>query len=329
MKQPFAFTRTRLAILLTLFGYPTWAIEPFPALPPTLSTSVTPNIMLYIDTSGSMLQSSSNGWMRNDLCTMTDATWANCVNKNTNKYRSTIDDPNESPNTKMNIAKRVAKNIINDNRNLRFGLFTFQDNPENIGGSERAQAGKLRRQITDINESNQGDYDALITAIDNMRGRTATPLGEGLLEITRYFEGKSSLYETYSGNYISPIQYRCQKNFAIIITDGEATGEDNLPGSGKNALSYTARDRDGKAVSKYFTVCTNSNSTIADGTSVTCPDNLEGSSTSTVFGDTNNRSRAVRDVAMYANVADLRVGGKDLDGVDFDDPKFSKQNLNT
>ncbi|WP_295763460.1 PilC/PilY family type IV pilus protein [Undibacterium sp.] len=335
-QQRFNLNQISVAICLAFpaLTLSAFAADYYPALPPTLSTSVTPNIMLYIDTSGSMLQDVNNNWMRLDLCD-SNANWSGCVNNNTNNYRTIIDSELTSPNTKMNTAKRVAKNLILANRNLRFGLFSFEDKPTSVGGSERSEAGKLRAGVTDINTPlNDTNYNNLVSAITALNGRTGTPLGEGLLEITRYFEGKSSLYSKITGNYTSPIQYRCQKNFVIVLTDGDATGDDNLPGSGKAALDYTARDQNGGAVAKSFSVCTTADTMASNDLSVNCPANLEKADGSfTVsnpgFGDATNRFRALRDVAKYARVADLRVGGNDADGKSFDDPKFAKQNLYT
>lgn len=335
-QQRFNLNQISVAICLAFpaLTLSAFAAEPYPALPPTLSSSVTPNIMLYIDTSGSMLQDVNNQWMLTNLCN-SNVNWSSCVDNNTNNYRTKIDSETTSPNTKMNTAKRVAKNLILANRNLRFGLFSFEDKSTSVGGAERSEAGKLRAEVKDINTpANDTNYTNLVSAITALNGRTATPLGEGLLEITRYFEGKSSLYSKITGNYTSPIQYRCQKNFVIVLTDGDATGEDNLPGSGKPALDYTARDQNGVAVAKSFSVCTTSDTTASNDLSVNCPANLEkadGSFTTNNpgFGDTTNRFRALRDVAKYARVADLRVGGNDADGKSFDDPKFAKQNLYT
>lgn len=341
MNHQFKSNSIALAVALA-FPAIALAAEPYPALPPTLSTSVTPNIMLYIDTSGSMLQDSNNNWMRLDLCN-SNANWSACVNNNTNNYRTTIDNQTSSPNTKMNIAKRVAKNLVRANRNLRFGLFTFRDNSLNIGGNERGQSAVLRSEIKDISgtdtcEANT-NCNSLLTAINGVYGRTATPLAEGLLEITRYYSGKKSLYGLNSNNnYNSPIQYRCQRNFTILITDGEATDDQNLPGTGQaggdgnaviGALSYTARDSSGGAVAKNFSVCTGSSSTADDGYNITCPSTYDGEATARAFGDNSNRPSAIRDVAMYGNRADLRVGGTDLDGKSFDDAKFSKQSMTT
>jgi type IV pilus assembly protein PilY1 len=341
IEQRFNLTVLKLALCMVFPGcaLPALAAEPYPSLPPALSTSVTPNVMLFIDTSGSMLQDVNNQWMRTDQCD-SNKNWGSCVDSNTRNYRTDIDDAGKSPNTKMNTAKRVAKSLVESNATLRFGLFSFEDNPSNVGGGERGESAILRAEIKDMSVA--ANQAAMLAAIAALNGRTATPLGEGLLEITRYFEGKTSLYGKLpksADSYTSPIQYRCQKNFAIVITDGDATDDDDLPGSvsrGRAALPYTARDGNGAAVSKNFSVCTTSNTAAADDLSVNCPAGLEmadGSFTDAEpfsnFGDQVNRFRALRDVAKYARVADLRVGGLDDDAKSFDDPKFAKQNLTT
>ncbi len=45
----------------------------------------------------------------------------------------------------------------------------------------------------------------------------STPLGEQLRDAGNYFKG------TYTG-YSSPIQYYCQPNFVILMTDGQQNG---------------------------------------------------------------------------------------------------------
>lgn len=300
------------------------AAEAYPALPPTLSTSVTPNVMLLIDSSASMLQDSNNNWMRSDLCSNPGSNWTTCINNNTNNWRTVLDSQVLTPGTKMNTAKRVAKKLIDENKSLRWGIFSFHVNNVNTyGGTERGEAGILQSKIVDPTGTTGGvsNQTLLNNAIDGIPARTATPLGESLLEVTRYFEGKSSLYSKITGNYESPIQYRCQKNFVIVLTDGDATNEDNLPGSGKSALSYTSYDANNSAITKSFSVCTS--------TGAGCPASLEGATTTPGFGTTSNRPRALRDVAQYALDADLRTTGNDADGKSFNDEAFRKQNLQT
>lgn len=322
------FTRSSIAlgILLAFPVVPTWVLaQPYPALPPSLSTSVTPNVILYLDTSGSMLQDTDNNWMRTDLCD-SNVNWSACVNNNTNDYRTTIDNEVASPNTKMSIAKRVARNLVDANKNLRFGLFSFEDRRDSVGGDERGQGSILRSPVMDMSDA--ANRSAMNTAIGNLRGRTATPLGEGLLEITQYLRGGESLYSkgagVNGGKYTSPIQYRCQKNFAIVVTDGNATDDSDF-----DQISYVARDGNGNGVDKTFNVCTGSNSVGANDTDVNCPASLEGVTDARDFGNNSNRPAALRDVAKYGRVADFRVGGTDLDGKSFDDPRFAKQNLTT
>jgi type IV pilus assembly protein PilY1 len=49
-----------------------------------------------------------------------------------------------------------------------------------------------------------------------------TPLAETLYEAILHFKGGPSLYNPGT-TYVSPIQYRCQKNYVILITDGAPT----------------------------------------------------------------------------------------------------------
>ena len=284
----------------------------YPALPPTLSTSVTPNVMLMIDNSGSMVQDQNNAWIpKTAKCDSDGEIWTGCIVNNTDSYRTVID---ADANTKMMIAKDVAKTLVNNNPTLRWGVASFRVNdPKGIGGNERGAGAKI---VTNI-----GSSTVMVTAgIDSLVGRTATPLGEALLEITQYYQGKSSLNGL--GDYTSPIQYRCQKNFTIVITDGDASNDETFP-----AINYTSINSSNVAVTKTFNVCT------ASGTD--CPATLEGATnTNPSFGDTNNRPRALRDVAKYANDLDMRVSttaapSNDLDGKSFDDDKFKKQNMQT
>ena len=343
MKHPTnrRFARCAIGVALSAIGASAWAAGYYPSNPVSLSASVTPNIMLFIDTSGSMLQDQNNNWISLPGVCNANLNWSNCVNNNAN-YRNWID---ANPQTKMNVAKGVASALINANRGLRFGLASFQDNQASTGNNNtRGQAAIIRRNVGSV--LTDPERDTMVNAINGLFGRTATPLGEGLLEISRYFSGRTSLYGLNGGNaYVSPIQYRCQKNFAIVITDGEATDDQNLPGTGQTgpgpganpvipAQAYTARNSDAVAVAKNFSVCAGSNAVADDGMNVTCPANYESDGTARTFtvnsnGSIINYPSALRDVAMYAKRADMRVGGLDADNKSFDDPKFSLQSLNT
>ena len=61
----------------------------------------------------------------------------------------------------------------------------------------------------------------MITAINNISPSGFTPLGEFLSDGGRYYRG-----ETLRNGitYTSPIQYACQPNFVILMTDGLQNG---------------------------------------------------------------------------------------------------------
>lgn len=280
-------TKALIIFGISFTGQLAAAVEPYPALPPSLSTSVTPNVMLHVDNSGSMSSRPAG---------------------------SVSGTP-----SKITTAKTVAKDLIAKNSSLRWGLFSFDPNADTQGGKLRAPAGS--------------SLSTLNTAIDGLSADTWTPLGENMFEMTRYFAGESSFYGKISGNYTSPMQYRCQKNFAIIITDGVATKDNDLPGvNNKNQIDYRSYDVNDSAITRPFKICTNTTNV---SSYLTCPAKLEGSTVNNPFtgsiDDTasNNYARSLRDVAMYAYDRDFMSTGLDLDGKSWNDPKFIKQNLLT
>lgn len=237
--------------------------------------------------------------------------------------------PGGGSKTKMTIAKAVAKSLVTKNSTLNWGLFSFDEPNPRVAGKLLAPFGSTAATIT--------------SKIDGMTAVTGTPLGEALFEISRVFGGETSFFGKTSSAYESPIKYRCQKNFVIMVTDGVSTRDDDgdtvgpyLPGLGSKsssgvraAVNYTSYDALGAAVTKSFKVC-KSTSTV---TSITCPAKLEGSSVNNAFlgtsDDSNSYGRTVRDVAMYMFDKDFKVGGLDNDNQSYDDDKFKKQNVIT
>ncbi|WP_432723133.1 PilC/PilY family type IV pilus protein [Jeongeupia wiesaeckerbachi] len=306
--------RYGLALAFPALGHSALAAEPYPALPPTLSTSVIPNVLLHIDNSGSMKDAPDG---------------------------KTVTSSNPS---KMRVAKDVAKTLVTNNPNLRWGLFSFDTADNDQAGVLQAAIGSNQKTITDT--------------IEGLSASTWTPLGETLFEITRYFGGQTSYYGKISGNYTSPIQYRCQKNFVIVVTDGVSTKDDQLPGLPKGssssyaAIDYVSYDSSSppKKLTPKFSVCTKADSTTAETALGYCPASytvtvtdsttkVESQQNKTLAfkgtsDDSNSYGRSIIDVARYAYDADFRVVGtdsadKDADGKSFDDDKFKKQNFVT
>jgi type IV pilus assembly protein PilY1 len=224
------------------------------------------------------------------------------------------------------IARDVTKQVIRDNSNLRFGLFIF-NNTQGSGDSGRdAPGGRL---MVPVGEGTSSHITALEQALDALKPNrpdtfttTAldqfvwTPLAESYYEITRYMRGLNAFYPQRNGvgaPFVSPIQYRCQKNFGLIVTDGLPTYDATFPTNDP--------DRNNPGV-------TSSTNNIP---------NWDGDAT----GDDVNSNRRVEgstfylnDIAKFAYDIDLRNTARtgvvsDNAGKSWDDPAFPKQNMRT
>ncbi|KFE44123.1 pilus assembly protein [Pseudomonas syringae] len=134
---------------------------------------------------------------------------------------------------RMGVAKAVATDLVTNNPNIRFGLAAL--NPD--GGK------KIVKDVVDI--SGKTNSDALKLAIKNLTPGGGTPLAETYYEITRYFRGMPSAYSS-SVSYTSPIQYRCQKNYGVVVTDGLPSGDNSFPQSNDTDAAGKLPDWDGR-----------------------------------------------------------------------------------
>lgn len=203
---------------------------------------------------------------------------------------------------RMNVARKVATNVVTDNANLRMGLTRFNTNQ---GG-------------TVLQACNTGNTAALTTSIAGLTATTWTPLGETLYEVTRYFRSMTSQYNS-GVTYTSPIQYRCQQNFVIVITDGYPTEDTSFPTTDPADVANT-----GAALPNWDGLAP----VTTTGQYPNFPKHSDGfrpSSNSQAEGYT----LYLDDIAKFAYDIDLRTGLNDATGVSFDDASFPKQNLIT
>ena len=122
--------------------------------------------------------------------------------------------------TRSKAAVDALTALVSDplNQNKNFGLMVY--NPETsqkynstYNVSCWVDGGKLLKPC--------GTAPAdIISAANAISFTTFTPLAETLAEAGRYFAGLSSWYNP-GVTYTSPITQECQKNYIIIITDGE------------------------------------------------------------------------------------------------------------
>ncbi len=114
---------------------------------------------------------------------------------------------------KVDIAKRVITEFLNTIQGVRVGAIVFNF----------SEGGRIQSTVKSLTGT---EKTQLITDINNIVAETWTPLAETLYEAGLYFKGTSSYFNS-GVQYISPIQFACQRNYVIVITDGESTQDRN------------------------------------------------------------------------------------------------------
>lgn len=200
---------------------------------------------------------------------------------------------------RINVARKTAVDLVGANRNLRIGLATF--NPPASGNP--GPGGNIARAVADISatsDTTKANYTALVNAINGLGAVANTPLAETYYEVTRYFRGMAPYYNSSPSTYTSPIQYRCQKNYGVVITDGLPTYDRTFPKDdplgGSNLPNW-------------------------DGISTNDGNNING--------DGEGDTLYLDDIAKFAYDIDMRSSGTDLAGKSWDSSDFVQQNMFT
>jgi type IV pilus assembly protein PilY1 len=176
--------------------------------------------------------------------------------------------------TRIQVVQQAATNLINSLSNVNIGLMRYSNN----GGSGDAAAagGMVAYPVSPVAANRTG----LTTALNSYSAGGYTPLSETLYEAYLYYSGGNVYFGNNSvpfhsvaasrvggvatsNQYQTPIQYQCQKNFIVYLTDGLPT-EDNqadslitgLPNESTiggacdntNASPYNGLDASGNAI---------------------------------------------------------------------------------
>ncbi|BBB31300.1 pilus assembly protein [Neptunomonas japonica] len=210
--------------------------------------------------------------------------------------------PNE---TRMMVAKAVGADVVDNTAGMRFGVARFY-----------GPSGHSYGHGATIDQVCGSSISSIKSSLSGYSADTNTPLSEALYEITRYFRGLSSYYHS-STSYSSPIQYRCQKNFTLAITDGFPTRDSNFPSNDPDVpAGQTLTDWDGlhpaTSSSDYPSFPQYSDGYDSNGTG-------EGA---TLYLD---------DIAKFAWDTDFKKNASenDLSGVGYNDAAFPVQNMYT
>ena len=152
-------------------------------------SEVRPNIMFILDTSGSM---------------------------------GTADVDGE---TRLKVMQDAATKLLTNLKDVNVGLMVF-------GGNEGAF---FKAPIANIDDQRS----TLIEKVNALEDGGNTPLAESLFEAMQYFQGGKVFIRSTdkdgsqvsgvvsNGNYVSPIKYSCQPNYAVVLTDGQPTRDTN------------------------------------------------------------------------------------------------------
>lgn len=200
--------------------------------------------------------------------------------------------------SRMSVARSVAIDLVNDNRALRMGLATFNGVTSNNSGN----GGYIAVPIDDL--TTNAKVNTLTQAIGALRAIANTPLAEAYYEVTRYMRGITPFYNTTPGTYTSPIQYRCQKNYGVVVTDGLPTFDRTFPSNDPQAI-------------------------VPNGPRLPNWDGINNDGNNPLGGDKEGDSLFLDDIAKFAFDIDMRSTGVDLGKKNWDSPDFPKQNMNT
>ena len=136
--------------------------------------------------------------------------------------------------SRFGLATGIIKSYINTTGGVRFGLMTFNNdttgkkvNYDKVSkeeyvlspdGNEEAHGARLLGFV----DENKAGKTELFNNLAGLKNETWSPLAESLYEGGIFFQrGTSAITGT---NYASsPIQYYCQKNYVLIISDGNPT----------------------------------------------------------------------------------------------------------
>jgi len=137
--------------------------------------------------------------------------------------------------TRLEVVQEVFSNLMDSISSINLAVMRFD---RDAGASDETSGGYFIMPMQPLNDSNRAAYK---TAVNNTTAAGATPLSETLYESYLFYQGAAVDYGDSSepavnvstvlnpedtSKYKSPIEYQCQKNFTILLTDGIPTRDD-------------------------------------------------------------------------------------------------------
>jgi type IV pilus assembly protein PilY1 len=150
--------------------------------------------------------------------------------------------------TRIDIVKDVTSNLINNLTDVNVGLMRFNN----------TQGGPILHAVENVDDART----SLIASINGLSADGWTPLSETYYEAALYFKGMKADYGAYHENksdpasllsggvtYDTPLDFACQKNFVIFLTDGEPTEDTDAETKAETMIgAQCAGDSQGKCL---------------------------------------------------------------------------------
>lgn len=345
-RAPFLRRKTALAAgcawALSLLAQQAAAGTPYPYVPLNWQSGVVtvkPNILLFLDTSGSMANLVS-GTGKTRLQTAKDVisdVITNTREKNRwglatflpGTYAFNSISAGDVAQTSGPIWSGYASNretTANENWLYNMGAKYYFVN----GSSWTSIGGQVLMNVDDISSdsvANRVNYSKLMTTISSLPANTNTPITTSYYELLRYYRGETTGIPGLkapdgSYQYTSPIQYRCQSNHIIYISDGEPTG---FP------LSYQM----GKFHDLDPWAAPATNTWVKDNAMYNAQPAAAKTAIQSARALTQQLLNTSADTGIAAHLAeaaylgDMMTTGTDLEGVSFQDPQYPNQNIKT
>jgi type IV pilus assembly protein PilY1 len=164
--------------------------------------------------------------------------------------------------SKIDIAKSVIGQLVLNTSGVKFGIMDYRYSGGPRGGTfldGSVASATYQTTINDMDAIFTGSHtnrQALVQVLNTAISPSGnTPLGVALFEAMRYFQGGATVSGATigitGGNYTSPIEFGCQKNYVIVITDGMSNADSVAQTAMTPAIYNTYGSWDGTAGSTY------------------------------------------------------------------------------
>ncbi|MGB7934831.1 MAG: PilC/PilY family type IV pilus protein, partial [Gammaproteobacteria bacterium] len=132
--------------------------------------------------------------------------------------------------TRLETVQDVFKDLIDSTSGINAGLMRFDNKNQ-----AQNKGGYFMYPMTQVNASTRSAFK---TSVDALTPGGYTPLAETMYEAARFFRGEGVKFGNstspgtntpgvlLAGNntkYQSPVEYQCQQNFIVMLTDGDPT----------------------------------------------------------------------------------------------------------